>query len=479
MKNLIALALLALVMAEAGYWLGSRKPSAASAGGEPAQTEREILYWKAPMDPAFRRDEPGKSPMGMDLVPVYADEAEEEPGVVAIDPAVAASLGVRTAPAVYGPLARTIDTVGYVAYDEDTLRQVSTRVAGWIETLGAKSTGEAVSAGQLLFALYSPDLVNAKGEYVAALRSGNRVLQRASRERLAALGVDAAEIARLESQLTVNRLQRIYAGADGIVTQLTAREGSYVTPSMPVMTLGSLDTVWVIAEVFERQSGWVEPGLPVEWQFAHRPGETVQATVDYVYPQLDAMTRTLKVRVRLPNPDHTLRPNLYAHVQITAQPAAPVVHVPRSAVIRGAERDRVVLALGSNRFRSVPVTTGIESGDRVAITAGVSPTDHVVDSAQFLIDSESNIDNALHRMQAEPGTVRVRGVVEGYRIAQRYLTVAHDAVPAWDWPQMSMGFEVADAALLEGLRLGQTVELEIERGADDRYVVTDIEKPQP
>ena len=174
---------------------------------EPSSVEREILYWVAPMDPDYRRDEPGQSPMGMDLVPVYADEANAaDPAIVTIDPTVINNLGVRTATTERGPLARRVETVGYVGYDEDTLQHIHSRVDGWIEALAIKAAGDPVTTGQLLYQLYSPTLVNAQQEYLAALNGGNRTLINASRERLASLGVTETEIGRLDRERTANRL---------------------------------------------------------------------------------------------------------------------------------------------------------------------------------------------------------------------------------------------------------------------------------
>ena len=216
--NKITITLLVLAAFAAGAVLGPKlwapMSGDAAMSGETTQ-EREILYWVAPMDPNFRRDEPGKSPMGMDLVPVYADEVDSQPGTVKIDPTVVNNLGVRTAKAERGELPRHIDTVGYVQFDEDTLHHVHTRVDGWIEKLATTATGDPVEKGQLLFELYSPTLVNAQQEFLAALRSSNTVLQQASRERLMALGVTESEVARLEKERTVRQRVRKYARADG------------------------------------------------------------------------------------------------------------------------------------------------------------------------------------------------------------------------------------------------------------------------
>jgi Cu(I)/Ag(I) efflux system membrane fusion protein len=363
--------------------------------------EREILYWVAPMDPNFRRDEPGQSPMGMDLVPVYADEVDAAPGTVRIDPTVINNLGVRTARAEQGPLSRRIETVGYVNFDEETLQHVHTRVDGWIEKLAVTATGDPVTEGELLFELYSPTLVNAQQEYLTAVRSNNQVLLEASRDRLTALGVTDSEIARLRQNREASQRVRVYAASDGVIAHLGVREGIYITPATEVMSVARLDQVWVHAEVFERQSAWVQPGQVAQVELDSLPGKTWQGTVDYVYPELDPTTRTLRVRIRFNNEGEMLRPNMFARVTLLSAATEPVVHVPSEALIRGGSIDRVVRALGDGRFRSQPVSVGIESGDRVAILEGLAAGDRVVTSGQFLIDSESNIESALGRMDSE------------------------------------------------------------------------------
>lgn len=368
--------------------------------------ECEILYWEAPMDPNYRRDEPGKSPMGMDLVPVYADEVDgTDPALVSIDPSIISNLGVRTAPAEHSPLSRRINTVGYVGYDEETVHHVHTRVDGWIENLSVTATGDPVTQGQVLFELYSPTLVNAQEEYLAVLKSRDTTLHQASRDRLAALGVTPEEIKRLDSERTVRQRIRIFAKSAGVVAHLGIRDGMYVTPATELMSIADLDRVWVQVEVFERQSAWVEAGQRAVVRLDYLPGERWQGIVDYVYPELDPTTRTLKVRLRFDNPTTVLRPNMFASVTIFGMPTDAVVHVPREALIRGGTVDRVVLGVGEGKFRSQAVVPGIESGDRVEIRSGVGPGDRVVTSGQFLIDSESNIGSALTRLDGEESTL--------------------------------------------------------------------------
>jgi len=402
MRKQILIAVVLVAAVGAGVLIGRGwLPAEHSTTNSAAPAEREVLYWVAPMDPNYRRDEPGKSPMGMDLTPVYADEVDSAPGTVKIDPTVVNNLGVRTSQAESGPLPRRIETVGYIGYDEDTLQHVHTRVDGWIETLATKATGDPVLKGQLLFELYSPTLVNAQQEFLAALASNNTMLRSASRDRLIALGVTQGEISRLERERTPTQRVKVYAEADGVIAHLGVREGIFVTPATEVMSVARLDRVWVLAEIYERQAAWVEPGQQAEVELDYLPGRRWQGTVDYVYPELDAATRTLKVRIRFDNEGEVLRPNMFARVTLLGSETEPVIHVPREALIRGGSVDRVVLSLGEGRFRSQAVETGIESGDRVAIRSGLTAGDVIVTSGQFLIDSESDIDSALSRMEEQ------------------------------------------------------------------------------
>lgn len=399
MKNPIGIFLTIAAAVFVGVLIGRFSGEMTSeSSGENVSGSRDVVYWVAPMDPSFRRDEPGKSPMGMDLVPVYADEAPGESGVVTIDATMINNLGVRTAVAERSNLSRRIDTVGYVDYDEDTVHHVHTRVEGWIERLVTKASGDPVIKGQLLFEIYSPTLVSAQEEYLTALRSGNKLLIGASTERLASLGVGAREISRLNEERKIRQRTSVYAESDGVIAHLGVREGIFVTPATEVMSVAELDRVWVMAEVFERQAEWVKVGQEAAVEFDYLPGRTWNGVVDYVYPELDPKTRTLTVRLRFENTSQALRPNMFSRVTIHADGFGEVVHVPREAVIRGGNVDRVVIALGEGRFRAQPVLVGIESGDRVAIRRGLSEGVSVVVSGQFLIDSESNISSAFDAM---------------------------------------------------------------------------------
>lgn len=360
---------------------------------------RKVAYWVAPMDPNYRRDKPGKSPMGMDLVPVYADEQKRAAGDVVIDPSVVQNLGVRTTKVKYGPIDRRIDTVGYVEYDENALQHIHTRVDGWVEKLSVKAEGDPVSQGETLFELYSRTLVNAQQEYLLAKAAGQTILSSAAVERLGALGMTTPELADLDRTQEVKERVKVVASIKGVIAMLGVREGVYVTPSTHVMSIADLERVWILAEVMERHADAVSIGQRVVFEVDAKPGRQFEGEVEYVYPDLNPVTRSLKVRVAYSAVGEVFRPHMFARVSLFVSSEEDVHSVPTSAVIRGGVADRVVLALGDGRFQSAAVRVGYEAGERTVILDGVQATDEVVVSGQFLIDSESNIDSSLTRLE--------------------------------------------------------------------------------
>ncbi len=445
-SRLLLVSTLCLGAFAAGYALKTLGPAPEEAR---AASETKPLYWVAPMDPNYRRDAPGKSPMGMDLIPVYPEDlaGQSSPGLVRIDPSVAQNLGVRTGSAEFGPLYSQIETVGYISYDEDRLHHLHPRVNGWIEQLAVKSAGEQVKQGQRLFELYSPELVNAQFELLQAQRSGNRTLIRSSIERLRVLGVDDQQINAIRKAREVRQRIEIKAPADGYITQLGVREGMYVTPSVQIMELGALDEVWVIAEVFERQAAWLASGLNARMETEFLPGQVLQGQLDYIYPDLDPNSRTLRVRLRFANPGQKLKPNMFARVTIDSQASQPVVSVPREALIRSGRMERVVLALGNGEYRSVRVRAGREAGDRVEILEGLAGDEEVVTSAQFLIDSESSISADFSRIHnPQPAAAMDQSPMQGMDHAQMnqapmpemdHSQMDHSPMPEMDHSQMN------------------------------------------
>jgi len=457
-----------------------------------ASQKKEILYWVAPMDSNYRRDKPGKSPMGMDLVPVFSDErdgddSDEAGAVVKISPAVENNLGVRTANVELGNLWRKINTVGYVGFDESKLTHIHLRVDGWIEKLAVKIEGDRVKKGQRLFDIYSPKLVNAMEEYVQALRSNNKRLISASRAKLKSLGINNKQINDVEKTRKVPQAISIYASQNGIVTMLTVREGMYVKPTNRVMTLTDLSSVWVLAEVFESQSAWVELGQSADVELSFIPGRTWEGKVDYVYPILDAKNRTLKVRLRFENPGETLKPNMYANVSIYGGAKENTLSVPREALLRSGGTERLIIAKGHGRFAQRKVVTGLESGDFIEILSGINAGEKVVTSAQFLIDSEASLKASLSRM-ADPIEivetidnkvieipVKSKGVVTSLMKGNGTITLQHEPIELLGWPEMTMDFTTQKDVKLEDLSEGDVVEFELMK-MNDEYLISKISR---
>ncbi|HHH43492.1 MAG TPA: efflux RND transporter periplasmic adaptor subunit [Gammaproteobacteria bacterium] len=449
--------------------------------------EDEILYWVAPMDPSYRSDKPGKSPMGMDLVPVYAGAEGSDADIVSINPAVVQNLGVRTARAERGKLWRRIDTVGYVAFDERKLSHVHLRTDGWIEKLYVKSDGETVKKGDVLFELYSREVVNAQEEYVQALRGKNDYLKRASRERLESLGMSKDQINEVRKRRRAFQRIRILASQDGIVDGLNVREGMYVKPATEVMTLADLSSVWLLVDVFERQSEWVAAGQPADVRLHYIPGRVWEGKVEFVYPTIDPKTRTLQVRLRFDNPDEELKPDMYADVRIYAGPKNNVLSVPREALISTGEEQRVILSLGDGQFRAVNVVAGMESGDRVEILEGLNDGDTVVTSGQFLIDSEASLRASFTRMDPTGSTDQESaadepamgmGTVNEVFADERRLNISHGAIEALGWPEMTMDFKLNDNASLDGIEAGAKVHFTLVKDADGNYLIDSIQLQQ-
>ena len=401
MKNtgVFFLALTLGVIGTASYfnWQSAPSDKTPGPGAEP-------LYWQAPMDANYRRAEPGLSPMGMPLVPVFAGSPGgqvEGAGLVTISPQVENNLGVRTADVAFKPLNITIKTVGYVGFDEDRLIHIHPRVEGWLEQLYVKSEGESVTAGQPLYALYSPKLVAAQEEFVLALQRGNQRLIRSGEERLLTLQVAQAQINALKQSRKPTKTIVVHSPQAGVIANLGVREGMFVKPGTALMSVGGLDEVWVTAEVFERQAGVLAAGNAVTMSLDYLPGRQWQGQVDYIYPILDNKTRTVRVRLRFANTDALLKPNMFAQVNIYSGESQATLQVPRESLIRTGSQNRVVLALGDGRFKSVAVTLGRVGASEAEILKGLEMGDRVVSSAHFLLDSESSIDSDFQRMSRD------------------------------------------------------------------------------
>lgn len=361
-----------------------------------------------PMHPQIVRDDFGTCPIcGMDLVLKQFNAAEDDKlPAVEVSARVVQAMGVRTVAVEKRTLWKYIDTLGYVSYDEDRMDHIHARADGWIEKLRVRAEGDRVKRGQVLAEVYSPEIVAAQEEYLIALRnrdikalgSAAADLIKSAEQRLRLLEVPSSVIRQIAKTRKVRRTIPILAPSDGVVIRLGIREGMYVTPQLQQFTLADLSTVWVTVDVLEQQMSWVEVGKPAEVHVRGIPGRTWEGEVDYIYPELDPKTRTLRVRLRFPNKDGALRPNMLADAEIFGGPRREVPVVPFASVIETGERRAVVKAEGEGRFQPVDVITGMKSGDWIEIREGLDVGDQVVVSGQFLIDSESNLQASFLRM---------------------------------------------------------------------------------
>lgn len=450
--------------------------------------EKKPLYWVAPMDANYRRDKPGKSPMGMDLVPVY-DEGnsgpDAGPGTIRISSDVVNNIGVRTTTVSYKSLHTEINTVGYVTYDEDKLIHIHPRVEGWIEKLHVKAIGDPVKKGQPLYEIYSPELVNAQEELLLALERKNSRLITAAENRLVSLQLPSSAITQLKKTKKVQQRITFYASQNGVVENLKIREGYFVKPGSTILSIADLSEVWVEGEVFERQAGQVKLGTPVTMTLDYLPGKKWTGNVDYIYPTLDAKTRTVKVRLRFTNENGEFKPNMFAQIAIHTTGEENALLIPREALIRTGNQDRVVLALGEGSFKSVEVSVGRYDSDNVEILDGLNEGEQIVSSAQFLLDSESSKSSDFKRMNSDAqdsddsaiSSVWVQSQIESLMPEHKMLTLSHEAIPEWDWPEMTMDFIAQDSVDFSQLKKGLRLHVEVTKTADGNYQVSNVHIP--
>jgi Cu(I)/Ag(I) efflux system membrane fusion protein len=461
--------------------------------GHSMPNEKKPMYWVDTMEPTVHYPGPGKSHMGMELVPVYPEGQEGNQSSVRISPTVINNLGVRTAPVIQGTLARRIEAVGYVEPNENKISHIHSYTDGWVRKLFVNTVGAPVKAGQVLLQLYSPILINAQEEYLIALGSRDLDLADASIKKLQALHISEKQIQQLKNTKKSSQLVDIESPQDGVVAGLNIREGMRVTPDIEMMSLVDLSSVWMIAQVFEDQANWVKVGEFAEAKLSALPDKTWKGEVEYVYPQVDSITRTLKVRFRFNNPDGVLKPNMYASISLFAEPKLNVLSIPLEALIRSSQGNRVIASLGDGRFQVRPITTGMESGDQVEILSGLHAGERVVASGQFLIDSEANLKAGLERVEAPPQSTTIqnttaawsdiiiegKGIIMALNVSQDSLTLQHEPISVLSWPEMTMDFSVEKEVNLNQFKMGDHVKFTLKQAKNNQYVITDMKKLAP
>ena len=396
---------------------GATFRSSHAAGQESKQGKedgRKILYYKSPMDPTFISDKPGKDAMGMELVPVYADaEGQGAPGEVRIDPVMIQDIGVTTTVVERKRLTHDIRTIGHITYNEEKVRRISPKIGGWIETQHVNFPGQMVERGEKLLEIYSPELVSTQEEYLSTLKyyqkmknspirsaaEGAASLLRATETRLRYWDITDAQIRALRRHGTITRTMALYAPFKGIIVERNIPEGGFLEAGQSVYGIADISTVWVMAEVYEYEAPWLKLGQEAEMSLAYQPGKAYHGKIVYVYPYLKNMTRTIQVRMQFPNtPDFELKPDMWSNVVIHSEIVRDGLAIPIQAVLRTGKRDIAIIALGKGIFRPRDLRLGAQAGDEFEVLSGLQEGEKVVTSAQFLINSESNLRSAIGKM---------------------------------------------------------------------------------
>lgn len=386
---------------------------AGTGGGEPA--ERTVKHWVSPMDPTYVRDAPGQDYMGHDLVPVYEGGSA---GGISIDPVTSQNMGIRTAPVERRSLARTIRTVGLVTYDEPRQYSVNSKVEGWVERLHVNKVGQHVKKGQPLLSIYSPELVAAQQEFLLAVESGKRLAQspfpeiadgamrllEAARTRLSYWDISAEQVKRLEETGQISKTLTLYSPYSGIVTMKSVVEGMRLMKGEELLQIADISRVWVLADIYEYELPWVKVGQTARVDIPYAANSTLSGKISYIYPYVQNETRTVKARIELPNPGFELKPDMYANVLIDSQAVSNVLTIPIDAVLNSGRGQTVFVALGEGKFEPRQIETGLQGEDGyVQVVSGLNDADRVVTSAQFMLDSESKLREAIQKMM-EPKT---------------------------------------------------------------------------
>ncbi|KAF0191475.1 MAG: Cu(I)/Ag(I) efflux system membrane protein CusB [Gammaproteobacteria bacterium] len=419
-RQIIVVALVTLALGAAGgYWFartGTPHDMAASPQVQPAAARP--LFYRHPMNPQITSPVPVKDNMNMDYIPVYADDTPGPAGTVKIDPVTVQNIGVRTARAERRTMGHTIRAAGRVDYNEEGLARLNPKTEGWVDKLMVSTTGERVRRGTVLLSLYSPQLVTAQQEYLLALQNRTALkdstypeLQRnasqlvdAARGRLELLDMPEHQILELERSNKVIKNLHIHSPFDGVVVSIGARPGQYVTPATELYQIADLERLWVYVDIYENELPWVHVGDNAQMRVNAAPGRAVEGKVTYIYPTVDAKTRTVRLRLEFANRDGLLKPDMFAEVTLRGGRTLNAIAVPSEAVVRSGAREQVFIMRAPGKFEPREVQIGVSAEGWTEIRAGVSVDDIVVTSAQFLIDSESKLREAVGKMR-EPAPV--------------------------------------------------------------------------
>ena len=509
-KGVIAAAVVAALAAGGGYWAGQKNSSLPHAEGPASMTadagkkERKVLFYRNPMGLPDTSPTPKKDPMGMDYIPVYDGEQDDEPASanqIKISTEKIQKLGVRTEAATLRNLDKVIRAAGRIEPDERRTYAISPKFEGYVERLHVNVTGQPVGKGQPLFEVYSPELVSAQREYAIAAQGveslkgadgstqdGMRQLADSSLARLRNWDISEEQVKSLAKSGETRRTLTFRSPVNGIVTEKKAVQGMRFMPGEALYQVTDLSSVWAVADVFEQDIAWVKPGAKAKVKINAYPDKSFEGTISYVYPTLKAETRTIPVRIDLPNPNNQLKPGMFAQLELPTAAKGAVVTVPNSAVIDSGTRQIVLVQAREGRFEPRDVKLGARSDERIEVLDGVREGEQVVVAANFLIDAESNLKAAVgsfghsgHGGAAAPEKAaatkvghQAEGKVEEVDTKAGTVSVTHGPVASLKWPGMTMEFKAANEAILKQLKPGAAIDFEfVERGQGE-WVITSV-----
>lgn len=467
-----------------GYWFAQQRMNAVSSSALEqsldSPEERKALYWYDPMYPQQKFDKPGKSPfMDMQLVPQYAGGAGDR-ATVSIDPSLAQNLGLRFTTVTRGIFDSSLDVTGVLGFNERDVAVIQARTTGFVERVYAHAPGDVLKANAALADILVPEWAAAQTEFLALKRSGDADLLAAARQRLRLTGMPAALITQVERGGKVQPFLTLTSPIGGVLQELNVRAGMTVATGDTLARVNGLSSVWLAVAVPESDAGSITVGQAVEARLPAFPGTMLRGKVSAILPETNPDSRTLRVRVELPNPDGRLRPGLTAQVRLNRSTGQSVLWVPSEAVIRTGRRALVMLAEDAGRYRPVEVHLGQESDGKTAIVEGLEEGQKVVTSGQFLLDSEASLKGIVASSEEEsPPSAAASSIHEAdgqiVEINDKEITLAHGPFKTLGMPGMTMTFPLANPTLMQGLKAGDKVRIAVSQ-TDDGLRVERLDK---
>lgn len=467
-----------------GYWFAQQNESPQSTSAS-QQQDAKVLYWYDPMKPEQHFDKPGKSPfMDMQLVPKYADEntamTDESRPTVKIDPSLQQNLAIRYGTVEQAVIGNAMFTNGILQANERQTAILQTRASGFVQRVYGHAVGDMVRQGSPIADISIPEWTGEQTEFLAVLQTRDRSLIQASRQRLQLLGIPQNVIHQVERTRRVQSNITLQAPISGFIDSLEVRNGMALAMGQTLAIIKGINPIWLEAAIPETQIAGIKRGSKVEVTFTAYP-QIVSGKVIDILPTLDTTSRTIKVRIELPNKEAQLKPGMFASVKLSSNPQSSLI-VPEQAVIRTGTRNIVIVAHEQGRFEPVVVQLGQSDGNKIAILEGLKVGQKVVISGQFLIDSEANLQGVLDKLNTGKSitpsqavkTSKYQGIGKVEKVTAQEVTISHQAIPELGWGAMTMSFKQPVQPFTQ-IQQGDQVNFSFTK-VGDAYVISNISK---